>query len=299
MAQTATGQGGAGGGGRKMAQPTANAAQERFWDVDAGPTWVHNMRAMDVCLAPVLSLVLDKAALRAGEKVLDIGCGAGTSSFAAADAVGPTGSVLGADISKTLLAEARSRAGANNTQFVYADAQTYGFAPASFDVMISRFGVMFFDDPVTAFRNMAAALRPHGRTIFATWGAIPANPYFMLPARVAKAYLGPTPKSDPDAPGPFAFRDPHKVCKILADAGFAHPLCDVVTTTLTPSGGAAGFAELAMQIGPAPGALSYFDATQAQHDTLKAKIADAAQVFVKAGDMQLPAEINVFSAQAS
>lgn len=291
------GQAGAGGGGGSMAQPTVNAAQEQFWDRDAGPTWVRNMRAMDICLAPVLSLVMDKAALCAGEDVLDIGCGAGTSSSAAAKAVGPAGSVLGADISKTLLTEARNRAVGPNTRFVDADAQTYGFANAGFNAVISRFGVMFFDDPVAAFRNMAAALRPHGRIVFAAWGAIPANPYFMLPARVAKAYLGPTPKSDPDAPGPFAFRDPDKVCKMLADAGFVHPRCDVVTTTLTPPGGAAGFAELALQIGPAPGALSYFHATQAQHDTLKAKIADAAQALVKAGDMHLPAEINVFSAQ--
>jgi SAM-dependent methyltransferase len=283
-------------GAGKMTMPHANADQERFWDPDAGPVRVRNVHAMDACLAPVLDLILRKAALTSGEDVLDIGCGGGTSTFAAATAVGSQGTALGADISNTLLAYAGARGDMGKTRFVHADAETYAFAPSSVDVMISRFGVKFFDNSAAAFANMARALRPGGRMVFAAWGAIPANPFFILPAGVAKSYLGPTPKSDPDAAGPFAFRDTARVVEILATAGLRNIEVDVEQIMLTPQGGSDGFAEIAMQIGPAHGALAHYKASNAQHDVLRARISQAAEAYITGSALRLLAEINLFSA---
>jgi SAM-dependent methyltransferase len=290
-------QAGADGGAPEMITPQTNADQEKFWDADAGPIWVRNAHAMDICLAPVLDLVLAKAALKQGEAVLDIGCGAGTSTFAAARTVGPSGSALGADISSTLLAYAKTRNEGAQAEFIYADAETYGFNPSSMDVMISRFGVMFFENATAAFCNMARAMRPGGRMVFAAWGAIPENPFFTLPAGVAKSFLGPIPKSDPDAPGPFSFRDAVKVCDMLGRSGWQDVKVEVEQILLTPAGGPHGFAELALQIGPAQSALAYHVATDAQHAELKTRIVEAAEIFVEDGQMSLPAEINLFSAQ--
>jgi hypothetical protein len=279
-----------------MSELRSNADQEKFWDAEAGPIWVRNMQAMDICLAPVLDLVLEKAGLQTGEQVLDIGCGGGTSSFAAAQAVGPAGSVLGADISSTLLAHAHTLRGDSPAVFVDADAETYPFEPASRDVMISRFGVMFFEHPTDAFRNMARALRPGGRMVFATWGAIPENPFFVLPAGIAKAYLGPTPKTDPDAPGPFSLRDVDMVLEMLKTAGLQDAQVDVCEVLLTPTGGAGGFTDLALEIGPAAVALAHFDASNAQQDKLRTLIADAVAPYLVDGEVRIPAQINVFSA---
>jgi SAM-dependent methyltransferase len=280
-----------------MTNRRANADQEHFWDADAGPVWVRNAAVMDICLAPVLDLVLTHAALQSGECVLDIGCGAGASTFAAARLVAPGGHVTGVDISQTLLAHAKSASLAPNADFVFADAETHNFTPDCTDALISRFGVMFFENPTAAFHNMARSLRSGGRIVFAAWGQIPANPYFLLPAIVSKTYLGARPKTDPDAPGPFAFRDPDRVCGILKDAGLRDVQVDVVQINLTPAGGAAGFAELAMQIGPAPGALAYFNANAAQHRELQARVTAAAEAYVQDAQMRLPAEINLFSAR--
>lgn len=282
-----------------MTKQRANADQERFWDVDAGPVWVRNMQAMDICIAPVLDLVLDQAGLKPGEDVLDIGCGGGTSSFVAAQAVGPSGSVLGADISSTLLAHARKLCGASHVEFVDSDAETYEFRSGSKDVMISRFGVMFFENPSCAFRNMARALRPGGRMVFAAWGAISENPFFVLPAQVAKEYLGPVPKTNPDDPGPFSFRNVEKVLHVLKDAGLENLQADVHHIVLTPAGGAAGFADLALQIGPAAVALAHFQATADQRLTLHQLITKAAASYVTGNTIRIPAEINIFSASTS
>lgn len=275
-----------------------NADQQTFWTDQAGPIWVAQMAAMDRQLAPVLDELFVRANLQSGEDVLDIGCGAGTSTMQAARQVGVTGTALGADISATLLNEAKRLShGLAHVDFRMADAQTYGFKAASTDCLISRFGVMFFEDPVAAFSNMATALRPNGRMVFASWGAIAENPYFTLPAQVSKQVIGAVPKSDQDAPGPFAFRNPERVTSILSAAGLVDVTAQAVTLPLTPEGDAGTVATLMCEIGPAQRALSHFDVDDADRAKLVAALSDALAPFQTPDGIRIPACINFFTAR--
>ena len=142
-------------------------------------------------LAPFLPIILDAAALTSGEAVLDVGCGCGATTHAAARAVAPA-LALGADLSTPMLDRARAdaaQAGIGNVEFVQADVQVHPFDPASFDVVISRFGVMFFADPVAAFANVRRALRPDGRMVFACWQHAAGNPWFGLPRSAALEHV--------------------------------------------------------------------------------------------------------------
>ncbi|MFK7835787.1 MAG: class I SAM-dependent methyltransferase [Sulfitobacter sp.] len=277
---------------------TANTDQAEFWTDQAGPTWVAQMDAMDAALAPVLTAVLARAAVSEGDHVLDVGCGAGTSTFAAAALAGANGHVCGVDISQTLLDAAETRnTGARPARFLLADAQSHGFAPDQFDLLMSRFGVMFFEDSVAAFANMARALKPGGRMAFATWGAIPENPYFTLPARIAKDLLGPVPKSDPDAPGPFAFREIPRVLDILEQAGFDKINGEATSMLLTPPGSTQEVADLMCEIGPAQRALSFFEADATDRAKLTEALAQALAPYQTTDGIRLPAVINLFEAR--
>lgn len=270
-----------------------NTEQQAFWTDLAGPIWVAQMDAMDVMLAPVLDGLLQRAALQKGERVLDIGCGAGTSTIAAARVVGEQGHVCGVDISSTLLDVANARScDQPSLAYLKQDAQTHVFPPQSIDCLISRFGMMFFEDSEAAFANLRNALRPGGRMVFATWGEIPENPFFTLPARVAKRVLGPVPKIDPDGPGPFAFRDPARVADILKAAGLADISIKDVPLSLGPLADADVVAELMCQIGPAERALMHYGAnTDARAELFDALVKSLAP-YQTAQGIQIPALIN-------
>lgn len=274
-----------------------NAEQRDFWTDQVGDKWVAHQVAMDALLQPVLDGVLQRADLRAGDYVIDIGCGTGSSCLQAAHAVGPGGTVLGADISPTLLRLARSRtAETPNITLVEADAARHPFDPRSADHLISRFGVMFFANPVAAFAHMAKGVKPGGKVSFACWGQIPNNPYFTEPAAAARAVLGPVPKPDPDAPGPFAFRDPDRVLGILRDAGYANPKVDVVALALTPAGDATDFADQVMAIGPVEAAIRHHEAKPAQIERVRDEVLDRVRAFETPQGVRVPAEINFFTA---
>src|SRR3546814_665593 len=180
----------------------------------------------DVCSSDLLA-PLGRAAMNAltampGERILDIGCGSGQTSLELVGAVEPGGEVLGIDLSAPLLEVAQRRnSGHQGLRFVQGDAQVFPFAPASFDAAFSRFGVMFFADPVAAFLNIRRGLKPGGRLAFACWRSLEENPTYTLPMQAAAAYLPPVPPNvEPDAPGPFAFANQERVRTILAAAGF-------------------------------------------------------------------------------
>jgi SAM-dependent methyltransferase len=156
--------------------------------------------------------------------VIDIGCGCGTTSFEIARRVGASGHVTAIDISRPMLDVARGEAERNrvhNVTFLEADAQTHAFQTASYDALFSRFGVMFFIDPVAAFKNLLAALKPKsGRLAFACWRPLKENPWMAVPVKAAMQHLPPQERPDPLAPGPYAFADAERVKRILAEAGY-------------------------------------------------------------------------------
>ena len=231
-----------------------NAEQIEYWNKQAGPKWVAEGAQMDTLLAPLGLAAIERAAPRAGERVIDVGCGLGQTSLQLAARVGPTGSVLGVDISTPMLERARERARAERVtqvRFENADAQTYSFPPASFDLVFSRFGVMFFADPVAAFANLARALRPGGRVTFVCWQAFAQNPWMRDPLGALAKHVPMPPPAAPDAPGPFAFADAARVRGILERAGFADVAFEAKTVEL-PLGRTVDEAlRVATEIGPA------------------------------------------------
>src|SRR2546427_6919777 len=224
-----------------MSAPEANAGQVPYWNEAAGPKWVAFQKIIDAQIAPLGERAMDRAGIAPGERVIDVGCGCGDTTIALARRVGPAGLVLGIDISAPMLERAAETARAEalaNVRFENADAQTHRLPASAFDVVYSRFGVMFFADPVAAFANLRAALRPGGRLAFVCWQALPENPWLFVPLRAAAQHLTLPPPPAPDAPGPFAFAAPNRVRGILPRAGFAETVPEDLRTTLTL--GAAG-----------------------------------------------------------
>jgi SAM-dependent methyltransferase len=196
----------------------ANEDQIKYWNEKAGPEWVEMQERMDGYLAAISAALLAFADVRPGMAVLDVGCGTGATSLALARA----GAVVtGADISRPMLELARKRAGEAGLaiHFAEADASAFPFKP-EFDLIVSRFGVMFFDDPVAAFANLRRALKPGGRLAFVCWRAPQENLWASAPVAAAKPLLPEQPPPDPLAPGPFAFASRERVADILAHAGF-------------------------------------------------------------------------------
>jgi len=170
---------------------------------------------------PVLEVMIDRATVKAGEAIIDVGCGCGATSFDLLKQVGATGRVTGIDISEPMLGRARELAPANApVEFVLADATVYPFAPESADMLFSRFGVMFFAQPTDSFANMRKALRPGGRLAFACWRTPRDNPWMMLGLQEAYKFVPKLPEVKPDDPGPFSFASEERVRGILGDAGY-------------------------------------------------------------------------------
>ncbi len=195
-------------------------AEAEMWSGAMGRSWAENAAAMDRQLEPVSTVALAALEPQPGERILDLGCGAGATTAALAAAVGPQGGVTGVDISADQIAAARARPGCERAEFIVGDAQSWPFAPASHDALFSRFGGMFFGDPPTAYANLRRALKPGGRVVLAVWRAMKLNPWALVPASVAAELLGPVAPPPPGTPGPFAWAEPDYFAPILEGAGF-------------------------------------------------------------------------------
>ncbi len=216
-----------------------NAEQIRYWNETAGPKWVAFQGLIDAQLGPLGRLVMERAGVAPGEQILDVGCGCGDTTIDLARRVGPSGFVVGVDVSAPMLARAAAAAAASglaNVRFETADAQTGRFAAARFDLVWSRFGVMFFADPVAAFANLRATLGARGRLVFVCWQALTENPWLRVPLEAAARHLPPATPPAPDAPGPFAFADAERVRGILERAGFERIAIEPVRQILTVGG---------------------------------------------------------------
>ncbi len=190
------------------------------WTGSSGDNWVLHQQRLDRMLQAFGDAAIAAAAIQPGEHVLDIGCGAGATTFAIAERTGPQGRTVGVDISPQLISRARTDAPVDaRVSFRLADAATAELEPSGFDLLFSRFGIMFFDDPVAAFAHMRGALKQDGRIAFACWRAPTENDWVSLPMKAIQGLVAPVPV-DPLAPGPFAFADPSRTKKILNLAGF-------------------------------------------------------------------------------
>ena len=214
---------------------TPNAEQLEYWNGEAGERWAQQDQMMADLLAPVAADLLDHADPAGATRAVDVGCGGGSQSLMLAERLGSGATVTGVDISGPLLKVARERAaaapaGAASMEFLQADAALHAFEPESFDLLFSRFGVMFFDDPVGAFSNLRRAMCDGGRLAFACWQALQANPWTWLAVQAALKFVPPPEATDPEAPGPFSFADPARIESVLTSAGFnsikvaAHPV---------------------------------------------------------------------------
>ncbi len=210
-----------------MSIAEANTAQAEYWsDGLGGRGWVAMQEGMDRQLAGLGDAAIEAAAVQRGEAVLDVGCGCGATTLLLAERTGPTGRVLGADISPSMTQVARERvaaAGHEQATAVVADAQVVDAASlgGSFDVIFSRFGVMFFADPVAAFVNLRGHMKPGGRLAFVCWQSPKVNRMFSDFGRELNQLFPNLPAPDPLAPGPTAFADPERVTQILTEAGWS------------------------------------------------------------------------------
>jgi ubiquinone/menaquinone biosynthesis C-methylase UbiE len=277
-----------------------NADQIAYWNGPGGQRWTDRQQAQDTMLAPVADILVDRARVTAGERIVDVGCGCGATTTALAQIVGPAGHVLGVDISAPMLARARQIAPAGlPIDFVLADATVYPFEPASFDLLVSRFGVMFFAEPALSFANMRRALRPSGRLAFACWREPRENPWLMMPLQAVYQHVPKLPQLGPEDPGPFAFASETRVNRILSEAGFsgiAMEPCNLVLD-IAIGGGLEAAVAAALEIGPASRAL------EGQPADLRAAAAnsvrEALAPFAKAAAVPLAASIWIVTAAAS
>ncbi|MFE1172564.1 class I SAM-dependent methyltransferase [Streptomyces sp. NPDC058773] len=199
-----------------------NAAQAEAWNGDSGRYWVRRRAHQERRYGRLTPRLLAAAGIRADSRVLDLGCGSGGTTLEAARAA-TEGTVLGVDLSGTMLAEARKQAaaaGLAQVAFAQGDAQVHDFGDAAFDVVISRFGLMFFADPEAAFSNLARALRPGGRLAFLCWRDLAQNPYLTVPFGALAPYAGQPDFGAPGEPGPFSLADAGRITALLEGAGF-------------------------------------------------------------------------------
>jgi SAM-dependent methyltransferase len=194
--------------------------QTKLWNGSAGRAWVETQEVLDAMFKPLEDLLVE--AVSAG-RVLDVGCGTGSTTLAVARRLGEQGRCVGIDISEPMISAARARAEreGSTASFIRANAQDHAFEPASFDMLISRFGVMFFSDFVRAFTNLRQAAKEGAGLRFIAWRSPAENPFMTTAERAAAPLLPNLPARRPDGPGQFAFADPYRVRRILEESGWA------------------------------------------------------------------------------
>ncbi|HEY7843233.1 MAG TPA: class I SAM-dependent methyltransferase [Bradyrhizobium sp.] len=277
-----------------------NADQIAYWNGANGQRWTDRQAEQDVLLAPASKALIDRAAAKTGDRVIDVGCGCGSTSIAFAERVAPNGCVLGVDISGPMLSRARQLAPKGlPVDFVQADATVYPFDPGSFDLVVSRFGVMFFAEPAISFANLRQALRPSGRVAFACWREPRENPWMMAPLAAIYQHVPKLPPQTPEDPGPFAFASEERVNRILGEAGYKAIEMEPVALSfdIAIGRGLDAAVQAALQIGPGSRALDgHPPETRAAAAT---SVKEILTPFVRGDSVPLAGSIWIVTARAS
>jgi ubiquinone/menaquinone biosynthesis C-methylase UbiE len=277
-----------------------NADQIAYWNGPGGVRWAERQASQDILLAPVAEILIDRAKPQPGERVIDVGCGSGATTNALAQKVGPSGHVFGIDVSSPMLERARQVTPKDApVDYALADATVYPFDPESFDLLASRFGVMFFADPVSSFANLRRALRPTGRLAFACWREPRENPWMMTPLQAVYQHVPKLPQMAPEDPGPFAFASEERVRRILGGAGFRDIALEAcpLALDLAIGRGLEAAVQGALEIGPASRAL---DGHPAEVRAAAAKtVRETLAPFVNGQSVRLSGSIWMVTARAS
>lgn len=239
-----------------------NSGMRGFWNDSGGRMWVIYQHIIEVSMAPFGQKVMDILDFNDGERVLDIGCGCGGTTLEIAQLVGSNGYVFGVDISEMIIESAKNKAckeNANNIIFKCVDAQTYSFVFNEFDVVFSRFGVMFFDEPVVAFQNIRKSLVAGGRMAFVCWQPIEDIEWISLPRNIVGNYITLPPLSEPNEPGGFSFGNTDRVEKILRLAGFVDIVIEKFNSKINIGADMSEAMEFMTHIGPAGSVLDNSD----------------------------------------
>lgn len=271
--------------------------EREYWNGDAGRRWTRNQGRVDAVLAPIAHAAIDRARIEQGWKVVDVGCGCGITSVEIGRRVGGDGAVLGLDISAPMLDRARECLPADlRVDFVLGDAATHRFAHGAYDLLFSRFGVMFFGDPTAAFANLRTALRPGGRLVFACWRNPKENPWMMVPLQAAYEHVPPLPKPEPEDPGAFSFADEQRVRRILGNAGFAGVAIEPydLHLDLADGGGVEAAVSFAIEIGATNRAVQ--DQPAPVVDAVTTSIRHALTPWARDATVELPAAVWLVSA---
>lgn len=230
-----------------------NAAQIEFWNGPVGDKWAKFADVQDRMLESLGTAAMNACDIRSGHAVLDVGCGSGTTTIEISHRVGSRGRVLGIDISLPMLDVGRTRLGAlgiDGVTFENRDVASYRFEENMFDRAFSRFGVMFFLDPVAAFTNIRSGLKSGGRLAFVCWQAAEKNPWLRIPLEVALQYIPAPPLGDPEAPGPLAFANPDRIRAILSEAGFGEISIEPLETQVPMDADVSGAVKKLIELGP-------------------------------------------------
>jgi SAM-dependent methyltransferase len=267
------------------------------WESKA-KAWVEAEAGVEAALRSCTETLFGHAALRPGERVLDVGCGTGGTVLAAAAAVGASGSVTGVDISPAMAARAAARATELPQVTVLAvDAARHPFEAGAHDAVISLFGMMFFEDEAAALANIAAALAPGGRLVCVAWGPLADNPWFGVMRQATEARMGAFPLPDPAVPGPFRFSDAARVEALLAAAGLSDISVTRSRRPLTTAGSPGDVADLQMKVGIARDIIRDRGGTEHDAQAIRQAVAEGFATMDSEGGVSVPAHVICYSAR--
>tara|TARA_E500000178_G_scaffold131379_1_gene131237 strand:- start:461 stop:1309 length:849 start_codon:yes stop_codon:yes gene_type:complete len=280
-----------------MSHKIVNDEQFEFWNEGIGQWWVDEDESMNERLSILTEELFLKSNIKKDDKVLDIGCGGGQTTFEVSEMVGENGYVLGADISKILLDLAKSKyASTKNLEFKYCDVQNYKFRENSFNKVISRFGVMFFENPIEAFKNIYNAIQEGGSLNFVCWTNVMENEFFTDPTNIIIRHLN---KDFPEitrSPGPLAFSEEKYINEILSNSGFKNIKVEKVYSLITTNDSPEKNGELLLNIGSGGRLLADANLSKKELSVIRDEMVEISQKRQKNGKITYKACLNYVSA---